>query len=144
VFIDGLLGQQRRGGLAFEPGHEHVGEEHAAKLGIDEGGERGRSLAHRCPLECLSTAQQFAIDLGNLFEDLANPMIVGYTRADLGVVGLRDVIHLRRSARVTYGQVVLGAVSGTLRALAAGLATALVALDERAAQDRLQGWKFPQ
>jgi hypothetical protein len=65
VFIDGLLVQQRRG-LAFEPGHEHVGEEHAAKLGIDEGGERYWSLAHRRLLARLSTAQQFAVDLADL------------------------------------------------------------------------------
>jgi hypothetical protein len=65
VFIDGLLVQQRRG-LAFEPGHEHVGEEHAAKLGIDGGGERRWSLAHRRPLERLATAQQFAVDLADL------------------------------------------------------------------------------
>jgi hypothetical protein len=71
-------------------------------------------------------------------------MIVGYTRADLGVVGLRNVVHLGRSARVTHGQVILGTVSGTVGALAAGFAAALVALDERAAQDRLQRRQFVQ
>jgi hypothetical protein len=40
VFIDGLR-DRLRGALAFEPGHEHVGEQHAATLGIDGKGERG-------------------------------------------------------------------------------------------------------
>lgn len=101
LFIIGaLLGQERRA-LAFEPGHEHVGKQHAATLGIDGRGEREGRLAHRFPLQRLSTPQQFAVDLADLLQDLADPMIVGDTRADRGVIGLGDVIHLRRSARVT-------------------------------------------
>jgi hypothetical protein len=39
VFIDGLLGEDKRR-LGRDPGFEHVGEEHAAKLRIDGSGER--------------------------------------------------------------------------------------------------------
>jgi hypothetical protein len=39
VFIDGLLGEDKRS-LGRDPGFEHVGEEHAAKLRIDGSGER--------------------------------------------------------------------------------------------------------
>ena len=71
-------------------------------------------------------------------------MIVGYARADLGVIGLRDVIHLRSSARVTHRQIILGTVSGAIGAFAPGFAATLVALDERAPEDGLQWWQFPQ
>jgi hypothetical protein len=40
MFIAGVLYQRRRG-LAVEPGDEHVGQQYAAKLGIDGDGERG-------------------------------------------------------------------------------------------------------
>ncbi len=54
-FIDGLLTQFQRG-LGGEPSLEHVGDEYAGQLRIDEGGERQRRLAHRDPLERLAAA----------------------------------------------------------------------------------------
>lgn len=102
VFIADLrAGHERR--IVLEHADEHVGEQRRAYGQIDGSAERqGWCLAHRCTSERLSPTQQFVVDLGDLLQDLANLGVVGHALADLRVVGLGDVVHLRRPARVTH------------------------------------------
>lgn len=56
---------------------------------------------------------------------------------------LGNIVHLGPLARFADGEVILGTVSSSLRAPAAGLSTPLVALDERAPQDGSQVRQAP-
>lgn len=94
--------------------------------------------AHHDPSECLAAAEQFAIDLADLLQDLADLMVMGQTFGDLSVILLGDVIHLWPSAGIAHGEVVLGAMPGTVGAFASRFAAWFVALDERATQQMIQ------
>jgi len=64
------LGYLRRGEevrVAGEPRFEHVGEEHTTQPGIQRGGKGGECCAHKDPLQRLSSAQEFAVDLADMF-----------------------------------------------------------------------------
>ena len=97
-------------------------------------------FAHGDPLERLSSAQQLAIDLADLLQDLAGSMVVGQQLGGLGVRLLRHVIHLWPQARVAHRKIILGTMAWTVGAFASRLATAFVTLDERATQDGLE-WR---
>src|SRR5258708_1305288 len=98
--------------------------------------EGGGHFAHSDSLERLPAAQQFAVDLGDRFQDLAGSVVVGDELGNLGVRLLRHIIHLWPQARVAHREVILGAMTGAVGAFASRLATAFVTLDQRAAQDR--------
>src|SRR6516164_9414177 len=67
-------------------------------------------------------------------------MVVGQELCRLSVRLLRHIIHLRPQAGIADRQIILGAMTGTVGALASRLAASFVALDERPAQDRLE-WR---
>jgi len=102
VFIADLrAGHELR--LVLDKSDEHVGEQRRTYCEIDgDGGRQGWCLAHRCTSEWFSPTQQFVVDLGDLLQDRANLSVVGHARTDLGVVGLGNVVHLWRPARVTH------------------------------------------
>jgi hypothetical protein len=52
--------------LFVEPGHQHIGQEHAAHSHIDRN-RQGSGWVHGKLLERLAAAQQFAIDLADRF-----------------------------------------------------------------------------
>jgi hypothetical protein len=143
VFIADLRAGHERC-VVLDHGDEHVGQQHRARRQVDGNGERQGCLAHRCTSEWLSPTQQFVVDLGDLLQELANPGVVGQTLADLGVLGLGDVVHLRRPAWVAHGQVVLGPMAGAIGALAIWIAAALVALDQGTPKDSVQWWQLAQ
>jgi len=141
--ISGLHGGQKVG-VAVEPAFEPVGEEHAAQSRIDRYVEGGKRFAHSKLLECLPTAQQFAIDLAEGLPDLAGAVVVGEKRGRLSIRLLREVIHLRPPAGIAHREIVLGAMSRTVGTLASGLATSFVALDEGTAEDLLERGPWAQ
>ena len=106
-----------------------------------EGGSRSD---HGNSLKLLSTAQKFAVDLGDRFQDLAGSLVVGKELRNLIVRLLRYVIHLRPQTRVAHRKIVLGAMTGAVGALASRFATSFVALDEGTAEDRLERWQLAQ
>src|ERR1051326_522856 len=95
-------------------------------------------FAHSGRLERLPATQEFAVDLGDRFLDLAGSVIVGDKFGNLGVRFLRHIIHLWPQARTTHRKIILGAMAGTPGELAPGLATALETFDQRATQDCLE------
>ena len=84
------------------------------------------------------------IDGADLVQDLAETLVVGETLAGLALIVLGDVIHLRLPAIVADREVVLGAMTGAAGALASRLAAGLVALDEGAPQETIEGWQVAQ
>jgi hypothetical protein len=82
-FIGGLrAGHTVR--VAIQPGFDHIGEKHAAQPSIERW-KQGGAFAHNGLLERLPAAQEFAVDLGDRFQDFAGPAIVGNELGNLGV-----------------------------------------------------------
>src|SRR5260370_41895994 len=81
--------------VASEPRFDPIGEEHTTQSSIDSRVGRGRRFAHGGRLERLPAAQQFAIDLGDRFYDLAGSGVVGDELAYLSVRFLRRKIYYR-------------------------------------------------
>ena len=71
-------------------------------------------------------------------------MVIGQELARRRVRLLRDLVHLRAQAGVAHRQVVLGAMTGALGALASRLATAFVALDEGTTKDSFERGQLAQ
>src|SRR5579872_4063355 len=70
--------------------------------------------------------------------------VIGQKLARLRVRLLRHVVHLWTLAGKAHRQIVLRAMTGALGALAAGLAAALVALDEGTAEDSFERGQLAQ
>src|SRR6516165_5227177 len=71
-------------------------------------------------------------------------MVVGQELCRLSIRLLRHIVHLRPQAGIADRQVILGAMTGAVGTLASRLAASFVALDERAAQDRLERRQLAQ
>src|SRR5215471_17718328 len=71
-------------------------------------------------------------------------MVVGQKLCRLSVRLLRHVVHLRSQAGIADRQIILGAMTWAVGTLASRLAASFVALDERAAQDRLERRQLAQ
>src|SRR6516225_2920013 len=71
-------------------------------------------------------------------------MVIGQQLFGVAVIVLWYVIHLGAQARVAHREIVLGAVTRTVGALASGLAATFVALDKRPAQNGGQGRELAQ
>jgi hypothetical protein len=121
--------------VLVEEARQHIGDERGGEGGVDEAGERWSRSAHRATSEPLAAAQQLAVDGADLLQDLPRALIVGQILSDLFHVTLGDIVHLWMLAAAADRQIVLGTVAATGGTLAARLAAALVALDQRAAED---------
>jgi hypothetical protein len=86
--------------------------------------------------------QELAIDLADLLHQLAEAMIVVESFGDLPPRILGHIIHLRAPSRVADGEVILGAVTGTVGAFASRLAARLVSLDEGTAEQAIEEWQL--
>src|SRR6516225_6658702 len=71
-------------------------------------------------------------------------MVVGQEFCRLSVRLLGHIVHLRPQAWIADRQIILGAMTGAVGALASRLAASFVALDERAAKDRLERRELAQ
>src|SRR5882762_525861 len=109
------------------------------------GAAGGAMWVVHCDLsECLAATQQFAIDLADFLQDFADLTVMGQIFGDLSVILLGHIIHLRPSAGIAHGEVVLGAMTGTVGAFASRLAAGFVALDERATKQTLERRQLAQ
>ena len=120
---------------------DHVGDD-GSRLGEIEGGDGRIHL-----VETLAAAQQFGIDRADLVEHLLQFAEVGEELGDLGISCIGHVAEPRAFAGSSdCGEISLGAVPGSVGAVAVGPAAALVGLDQRAAQylfDRRQAVREP-
>jgi len=130
--------------LSVEPSLQHVGQQNTSGFHIEGGDEPAASIAHPVSSKCLAAAEQLAIDLADLFQYLANSLVIVEELLGLCVILLGHVVHLGVHIGITYRQVVFGAVPTALGALATGLATPFVALDQGTAEDGGQGWQLAQ
>src|SRR5215472_17726373 len=71
-------------------------------------------------------------------------MVVGQELCRLSVRLLGHMVHLRSQAGIADRQIILGAMTWAVGTLASRLAASFVALDERAAQDRLERRQLAQ
>src|SRR5215469_13034543 len=71
-------------------------------------------------------------------------MVVGQELCRLSVRLLRHIVHLRPQAGIADRQIILGAMTGAVGALASQLAASFVAFDERTAKDRLERRQLAQ
>src|SRR5215469_18511813 len=71
-------------------------------------------------------------------------MVVGQELCRLSVRLLRHIVHLRPQAGIADRQIILGAMTRAVGALASRLAATFVALDERAAMNRLERRQLAQ
>src|SRR5215813_3972617 len=71
-------------------------------------------------------------------------MVVGQELCRLSVRLLRHIVHLWPQAGIADRQIILGAMTGALGALASRLAASFVAFDERTAKDGLERRQLAQ
>jgi hypothetical protein len=83
-------------GRVLQPGLEHIGSQDAGRRQIQCW--FSHHDRHRPSLKRFSTAQQFPVDLTDLFQNLAHSPVVGQPLMDLLIVSQRDIIHLRATA----------------------------------------------
>jgi len=140
-FIAGLCSAQPIS-FALPPVGEHIGEEEGTHARIERSEEEWTRVAHGPPLPGFSPAQELAIDLADLLHQLAKAMVVVEGLGDLPLRILGHIIHLRAPSRVACGEVILGAVTGTVGAFASRLAARLVSLDEGTAEQAIEGWQL--
>ena len=127
----GSLWVERRGAPSKE-GFDHVGDD-GTRLGEVEGGDGRIHL-----VETFAAAQQFGIDRTDLVEHLLQLAEVGQELRDLGIRCIRNVAKPRALAGSSNcGQISLGAVAGSVDAVASGSAAAFVGLDQRTTHDLL-------
>jgi hypothetical protein len=124
--------------LRLQRGLKHVGDKKCDPLRI-----HGDTSRHHL-LEPFPAPQQLEVDLADLFEDPATVTIVVEPLRDVVVIVHWDVLHQGTFPGSTDGKVELRPMPTTRGALAAGLSTALVALDERAPKHLLLGWELTQ
>jgi hypothetical protein len=78
--------------LALPPGLEHIGSQDTGRRQIQcRLSYRGH---HRFSSKRFATAQQFPVDLTDLFQNLAYSAVVGQPLVDLIGVSQRHIIHL--------------------------------------------------
>jgi len=124
---------------------QHVGHQSPTRDDVDDIASHGTARrVHAGFSKLLSAAQELAIDVADRFENVLNSPVILQILGHLLLIRLRDVLHLRSHARPADRQVVLGTVPRTLSTPAARLPAWLVAFDERASKDRLQGGKLAQ
>jgi len=111
---------------------DHVGDD-GARLGEVEGGDGRIHL-----VETLAAAQQFGIDRADLVEHLLQFAEVGEELGDLGISCIGHVAEPRAFAGSSdCGEISLGAVTGSVGAVAVGPAATFVGLHQRTAHDLL-------
>jgi len=111
---------------------DHVGDD-GARLGEVEGGDGRIHL-----VETLAAAQQFGIDRADLVEHLLQFVEVGEELGDLGIGCIGHVADPRAFASSSdCGEISLGAVTGSVGAVAVGPAATFVGLHQRTAHDLL-------
>ena len=111
---------------------DHVGDD-GARLGEIEGGDGRIHL-----VETLAAAQQFGIDRADLVEHLLQFVEVGEELGDLGIGCIGHVADPRAFASSSdCGEISLGAVTGSVGAVAVGPAATFVGLHQRTAHDLL-------
>jgi len=111
---------------------DHVGDD-GARLGEVEGGDGRIHL-----VETLAAAQQFGIDRADLVEHLLQFVEVGEELGDLGIGCIGHVADPRAFASSSdCGEISLGAVTGSVGAVAIGPAATFVGLHQRTAHDLL-------
>jgi len=143
VVILGFIAELRCGhALPLSPVDEHIGKKGSRRAHIEEGRGKWTWFAHCHCLPDLSPAQEFAIDLADLLYDLTKPMVVSERFRNLLLRILGNVIHLRTPSRMTYGEVILWAMTGTASAFASCIAARFVAFDERAAEQAIERWQL--
>ena len=126
--------------FALPPVGEHIGEDDGNHARIERSGGEWTRVAHGPPLPGLSPAQELAIDLADLLHQLAKAMVVVESLGDLPARILGHIIRLRAPSRVACGEVILGAVTGTVGEFASRLAARLVSLDEGTAEQAIERW----
>ena len=115
---------------------DHVGDD-GARLGEVEGGDGRIHL-----VETLAAAQQFGIDRADLVEHLLQFAEVGEELGDLGIGCIGHVAEPRAFASSSdCGEISLGAVPGSVGAVAIGPAATFVGLHQRTANDLLDRGK---
>ena len=111
---------------------DHVGDD-GSRLGEIEGGDGRLHL-----VETLAAAQQFGIDRADLVEHLLQFVEVGEELGDLGIGCIGHVADPRAFASSSdCGEISLGAVTGSVGAVAIGPAATFVGLHQRTAHDLL-------
>jgi hypothetical protein len=128
--------------LPLSPVGDHIGKKGSRRARIEEGRGKWTRFAPCHCLPDLSPAQEFAIDLADFFYDPTKLMVVSERLRNLPLRILRDVIHLRTPPRMTYGEVILWAMTGTASAFAACFAARFVAFDEGAAEQAIERWQL--
>src|SRR5215469_13437765 len=71
-------------------------------------------------------------------------MVVAQELCRLSVRLLRHIVHLRPQAGIADRQIILGAMTGAVGALASRFAASFVAFDERTTKDRLERRQLAQ
>jgi hypothetical protein len=111
---------------------DHVGDD-GSRLGEIEGGDGRLHL-----VETLAAAQQFGIDRADLVEHLLQFAEVGEELDDLAASCIGHIAKPRALAGSSdCGEISLGAVPGSVGAVAVGPAAAFVGLYQRAAHNLL-------
>ena len=128
----GSLRVGRRRGATGKIGFDHVGED-GARLGEVEGSDGRVHL-----VEALAPAQKFGIDRADLVERLLQLAEVGKELGDLDMGCIRHIADPRALAGSSdCGEISLGAVTGSVGAVAIGPAATFVGLHQRTAHDLL-------
>ena len=121
-----------RRGAPSKVGFDHVGDD-GTRLGEVEGGD---GLIHL--VETFAAAQQFGIDRADLVEHLLQFAEVGEELDDLAASCIGHIAKPRALAGSSdCGEISLGAVPGSVGAVAVGPAAAFVGLYQRAAHNLL-------
>ena len=119
-------------GAPSKEGFDHVGDD-GTRLGEVEGGDGRIHL-----VETLAAAQQFGVDRADLVEHLLQFAEVGEELDDLAASCIGHIAKPRALAGSSdCGEISLGAVPGSVGAVAVGPAAAFVGLYQRAAHNLL-------
>ena len=121
-----------RRGAPSKVGFDHVGDD-GTRLGEVEGGDGRIHL-----VETFAAAQQFGVDRADLVEHLLQFAEVGEELDDLAASFIGHIAKPRALAGSSdCGEISLGAVPGSVGAVAVGPAAAFVGLYQRAAHNLL-------
>ena len=121
-----------RRGAPSKVGFDHVGDD-GTRLGEVEGGDGRIHL-----VETFAAAQQFGVDRADLVEHLLQFAEVGEELDDLAASCIGHIAKPRALAGSSdCGEISLGAVPGSVGAVAVGPAAAFVGLYQRAAHNLL-------
>src|SRR5271166_2185535 len=136
---DIVLGHERARALDLQKGPNHVGHEAPGGLDVDRNGRSHARLA-----QLLSAAQQLEVDLADLLEDCSHAAVVLEPANDLVVICGGDILHQGPFAGAAHREVELGSVPRSIGTPAPRLPTALVALDERTPDHRMERRQLSQ